>query len=147
MTRIAQSIFIVLACSLLLPPSSYAQKRDVKVECFKTKHRDDPAGVNACRVQQDLYIPQTQNVILECESFVDFQDAVDYRAYAELSLQVGNVTKQRTRRSGPDSEPQKERSKLSVYWDGEISRGVQRFSCQQENQYGDCLQTRMCVYY
>ena len=147
MINIVKYIFIILVCSLLLAPSANAENRDVKVDCFTSKHRNDPNVENACRIEKDLFINRTQNVVLECDSFVDFDDRAGFRAYAQLSLQVGSVTKQRTSKRGPDSEPQKNRTKLSIYWDGEVNRGVQRFSCSQENQYGVCLQTRMCIYH
>ena len=147
MFDVIKTVFIVLICSLLFAPMSYAERQDVTTECFKTKHRDDPGSANACRVEKDFFLPQDQNVILECDSFVDFDDRADYRAYAGLALKVGKTTKQRMSRRGPDSEPKKDRTKLSVYWDGEIARGVHRFSCAQENQYGDGLQTQMCIHY
>ncbi len=147
MNNFSKSIFLAILASLLFVPVVEAQKSEVKTECFKTKHRDDQGAGNACRVVQDLFISQTQNVIIECDSFVDFDDRAGYTAFAQVSVQVGDTTKRRESARGPDREPDKERSKLSVYWDGEITRGVHRFSCAQQNQYADCLQTRMCIYY
>ena len=147
MKNIIKSIFIVILGSLLLLPSAYAQRQDVTVDCFKSKHRDDPVAGNACRVEKDLFIVRTQNVIIECDSFVDFDDRAGYTAFAQVAIQVGDTTKRRESTRGPDSEPQQERTKLSVYWDGEITRGVHRFSCGQQNQHGNCLQTKMCIYY
>ncbi len=147
MKNMSKSIFIVTLASLLAMPAVDAQQSEVRTECFKSKHRDDQAAGSACRVVKDLFINQTQNVIIECDSFVDFDDRAGYTALAQVAVQVGDTTKRRESARGPDREPEKERSKLSVYWDGEITRGVHRFSCAQDNQYGDCLQTRMCIHY
>ncbi len=147
MTTTIKSIFIMLLSSLLVMPTASAERRDVTPECFKTQHRDDKTEGNACRVVKDLFITQTQNVIIECDSFVDFDDRAGYTAFAQVAVQVGDTTKRRESARGPDREPDKQRTRLSVYWDGEITRGVHRFSCAQENQYADCLQTRMCIYY
>ena len=147
MIEVIKYFFIVLVCSLLFVPSAVAQKQEVTAECFKSMHRDNPGTTDACRVEKDFFLPQTQNVILECESYVDFDNRAGYTAYAGLALKVGKTTKQRTSKRGPDSEPAKDRTRLSVYWDGEIRRGVHRLICEQENYRGDCLQTQMCIYY
>jgi len=147
MIEVIKSTLMVLVCSMLFAPLAIAEKQEVTVECFKTKHRDDPGASNTCRVEKDFFLPLTQNVILECDSYVDFYNRAGYTAYAGLAIKVGKTTKQRTSKRGPDSEPEKDRTKLSVYWDGEIRRGVHRLICAQENHRGDCLQTQMCIYY
>ena len=91
MTLLFRPIFIVLVGSLLLMPSANAQKQGVKIECFKSKQRGDPVEGNACRVEKDLFMVQTQNVIIECDSFVDFDDRLNQSIMDSSRIHQGSA--------------------------------------------------------